>query len=87
MASYIHAGIPSSHRANPPETPPTIHPSPLGNLIPLRYLLSLLSFFAFLNPLSLWRNIRALILSILRRVLNVNVSIQPLITVAAQGES
>ena len=49
MASQIHAGISSSIQANPPEIPPYIQISPMGNFISHRcWLLSLRSLFNFL---------------------------------------
>ena len=53
MASQIHAGISSSIQANPPETPPYIQTSPMGNFISYRCLL-LLSLRSLVNFLFIF---------------------------------
>jgi hypothetical protein len=54
MASYIHAGIPSSLWANPPKHPSIIYTSLLGNLTLQQCLFMLPTSFSVLTQFLQW---------------------------------
>jgi hypothetical protein len=86
MASYIHAGIPSSLWANPPKHPPIIHTSLLGNLTLQQCLFVLPFSFSFLTQFLQWTPFHSLILPSLHCYLAKIVQFQCPVTYATRGD-